>query len=385
MNILFFMNHYPDSRNGGIENVTRMLSEKFKQYGHNVDVAFLSKSEFDNSDNSVFRKVSQANQGDICKTIRDWISIYKIDIIINRCVICASPILREAIGKSNCKLVTTYNNKPTLKPPTFAELWRNNQISLITKLLCSATYPLFYVRSKGRLRERHQKSYVVSDKTILLSQRYVSEYSELMRIDSSRIEVKNNPIRDTLIIGEEELLRKQKTVLMVTRLDETQKCVIKALKIWKSVSTKHHDWTLKIIGNGPDENSIKRYVTTNDIKNVEFIPACNPDCHYKEASIFLMTSRNEGWPNTINEAMRVGCVPVVISTFSAVFDMIDSGNDGVIIPSTDNEIFESISALEMLISNSNTRMKMAENAIVKTERLSIQCIADEWISLLEEL
>lgn len=385
MNILFFMNHYPDSRNGGIENATRMLSEKFKQMGHSIDVVYLSLSKFDNSDNAIFRRVEQIDHNNIETIISAWVKKYKIDVIINRCVTFASPLIRQAIGENKCKLITTYNNKPTLTPPTLAELWRNRKVCISTKLLGTAIYPIFCVRSKKRLRDKHQKSYIASDITVLLSQKYISEYSIMMGIDTKKIDVKNNPIRDSLHISKDELSNKAKTVLMVTRLDETQKCIIKALKIWYYISSHFTDWTLKIIGGGPDEAKIKKYAISNNIRNVEFIPACQPDKYYREASIFLMTSRNEGWPNTINEAMRMGCVPIVIASFSAVYDIIDNGENGIIVPTGKNDIKSCEHILMDLIKNDKMRMKLSIGAIKKSNRLSISVISQEWTNTLQRI
>lgn len=382
MKILFFMNHYPDSRNGGIENVTRMLSEHFHGNGHTVDVAFLYLSRFDHSDDSIFGMVQCIKDESVPAQIKEWVSERNIDIIINRCVIFATPLIRQSIEGTGCKLLTTYNNKPTLDPPTMKEVWMNKDTLWWKKFLISAIYPIFCRRSVLNLRDKHKSSYYNSDKTVLLSDRYIPEFSGLMQIPADKLVVMNNPIRNGLKISEEEFDRKENTILMVTRLDETQKCIIKALDIWKNVGKKHRDWKLKIIGNGPDEAMIKKYA--GNILNVEFIPACKPDGYYREASIFLMTSRNEGWPNTINEAMRMGCVPVVVSTFSAIYDMVDDGENGIII-SPDEESDKMAEELSLLIIDSDKRYDMAKSAIKKTERLSIDIISRKWLELFQDV
>ena len=73
MNILFFMNHYPDSRNGGIENVTKMLSQEFHRIGWCVDVAFLYESHFDHSDDSNFCDCRKVDIDNIKDEVRNWI------------------------------------------------------------------------------------------------------------------------------------------------------------------------------------------------------------------------------------------------------------------------------------------------------------------------
>jgi glycosyltransferase involved in cell wall biosynthesis len=385
MDILFFMNHYPDSRNGGIENVTRMLSERLVLSGHTVDVVYLLPSDFDHSDDSIFRRVERTSKETFKKDLNNWIASENIDVIINRCVIFASPYIKQIIKDKNCKLITTYNNKPTLSSQTIQMIWRDKGLSLFNKIVISAFYPLYSYRSKIRLKQKHQASYASSDMTVLLSYRYIPEYTTLMNVPDKKLAVVNNPIRDDLKISQEDLQNKKKIVLMVTRLDETQKCIIKALKVWQIVASQYPDWNLKIVGNGPDEKMIKEYAATNQIRKVSFIKACNPEPYYKEAAIFLMTSRNEGWPNTINEAMRMGCVPVVVASFSAVFDMIDTWENGILIGDSHSEfeIRNCAHAILSLIESKERWMDMLTKAIMKTERLSLSYIANMWVNLIE--
>ncbi|MCM1140803.1 MAG: glycosyltransferase [Muribaculum sp.] len=385
MNILFFTNHYPDSRNGGIENVTRMLSEQFRNNGHSVDIAYLFTSEFDHSDDSIFIVAQHVSEENIYGQIRDWVVNRKINVIINRSVIFATPLLRKAIEETGCKILTTYNNKPTLAPPTIKEVWMNKTTSLWKKFYISLIYPVFRKHSIKRLRVRHQLSYANADKTVLLSDNYIPEYAELMQISSDNLVVMNNPIRNGLSISDVEFKEKKNCVLMVTRLDETQKCIIKALNIWRNICNQHHNWELKIIGNGPDKELIMDYAQKNRINNVKFLSACNPIDFYRESSIFLMTSRNEGWPNTINEAMRMGCVPIVIDTFSAIYDMVDNGENGLIISQSDDDTVKTSEALNLLMIDNNKRHLMAISASKKTQRLSIEIIAQKWMNLLDKV
>lgn len=379
------MNHYPDSRNGGIENVTRMLSEQFHRGGHTVDVAHLYTSDFDHSDDSIFGLVQCVNGETISSQIKNWVVNRNINVIVNRCVIFATPLLRKAVDGTGCRILTTYNNKPTLTPPTLKEVWMNKSIPLWKKISIGAIYPIFCKRSIFNLRERHRLSYFNADKTVLLSDKYIPEYAELMQIPSDNLAVMNNPIRTGLNISKEELKEKRNCVLMVTRLDETQKCIIKALDIWQTIYNHHNNWELKIIGNGPDKELIIEYAKKNRINNVSFLPACNPNDFYRESSIFLMTSRNEGWPNTINEAMRMGCVPVVIGTFSAIYDMVDNGENGLIISPSNEDLKKTAEALDILMKDNGKRHLMALSAINKTERLSIETISKKWMSLLEKV
>lgn len=386
MNILFIMNNYPDPRNGGIETVTLILSEQFIKFGHSVHIRYIYNSEYKYSNNYIFSSCKQITKKEIANEITITLQLYNIDIIINQNIIFASNIIKRTILNSKCTLVTSYHNKPTLEPPTIKNIFLSKDISIIKKIIILISYPLFVIRSKRNLMNRHKESYKASDYTVLLSKYYIPEYSQMMNIGIDKLVYLNNPLRDNLTIDPLEIKNKEKTILMVTRLDERQKCIIKALKTWEKIVVSCPDWKLKIIGSGPDENRIKGYAKKNNIKNVEFYQAQDPEKFYREASIFIMTSRNEGWPNTLNEAMRLGCVPVAIDTFSAIDDIITDKENGIIIrPTTQsNDIENCAKAITMLINDKELLRRMAENANKRTENLSAEVIAKQWIELFEE-
>lgn len=384
--ILFVMNHYPDSRNGGIENVTYLLSEQLKAKGYRIHVLFLYHTPFDHSDDTLFECCEYIEPSQVGQKVGELVRQAKIEAIVNRCVILASPIIRQAIEGTSCKLITTYNNRPTLDARKIQDIWFDNDIGLLAKCAATLAYPWYKNRSIQRLKQGHQQSYETSDYTVLLSTLYVPEYAAYYGVNTEKMVVINNPIKSGVAITEEEFAAKEKTVLMVTRLDEAQKCVIKALKVWKNVARCFPDWKLQIVGGGPDETKIKAFSATENIPRVEYIPACNPAEYYKKASLFLMSSRNEGWPNTLNEAMRYGCVPIVLATFSAIYEIIDNGSDGFIIEpkSEEEDVICMTASLSAQISDTNSRQLVARAAIDKTQRLSIENIVPKWERLFGE-
>ena len=385
MKLLFFMNHYPDSRNGGIENVTRILAEQLKINGYTIHLRYLYESKFDHTDDSIFVSCKRIGLETIEAEIKSMIEESGIDIIINRCVLFASPIIRQAISTTKCILITTYNNKPTISPRRIKSIWNDNSINFIKKILITTLYPIYSRRSKRRLIQLHQNSYIASDATVLLSKNYIDEYADLYGVSKEKIAIINNPIKYNQLSPTIDLKSKEKIILMVTRLDEEQKCIIKALKIWENVSRSKPDWRLLIIGNGPDEERIKTYAKLHYINNIEFLPACDPTPYYRKASIFLMTSKNEGWPNTLNEAMYYGCVPIVLGTFSAVYDIIDNDINGFIIQANDEnqDTVNLQKALQTALSEFGKLHDIGTAAILKTERLCVNNIVSQWEKLFK--
>ena len=144
------------------------------------------------------------------------------------------------------------------------------------------------------------------------------------------------------------------------------------------------DWKLIIVGDGPEleynKNLVKEYGLE---KHIEFTGYQNPEEYYKKASIFAMTSSQEGFPMSIIEAQSFGVVPVVMNTSPAYETIIFSGENGVIIPNYDVKAFTE--TLFLLMQDEEQRMQMAKSAMLLSNRFNVKKIADKWESLFSKL
>ena len=96
-----------------------------------------------------------------------------------------------------------------------------------------------------------------------------------------------------------------------------------------------------------------------------------------------MTSSIEGWPMTVLEAQQKGCIPIVMDSFSAIHDIIESGYNGIIV--NNGSINEMVDAIQYLISNPQMCYLMAKNAVESTDRFSAEIIGHKWLSLYRSL
>ena len=86
------------------------------------------------------------------------------------------------------------------------------------------------------------------------------------------------------------------------------------LKVFKIISKSKSNLKLKIIGKGPLEREMIRYINDNALKNIEFLGRVN-DLKlvetYNWADIFINTTNIDNQPVTVLEAMICG-IPVVV-------------------------------------------------------------------------
>ena len=83
----------------------------------------------------------------------------------------------------------------------------------------------------------------------------------------------------------------------------------------------HDDYTLDIVGFGPSENALKKYVKEKQLKNIRFMGRVNYEIlyqHYQGAQAFVCTNLNESYGFTLLESMSCG-TPIIYPK-CAVFD-----------------------------------------------------------------
>ena len=94
-----------------------------------------------------------------------------------------------------------------------------------------------------------------------------------------------------------------------------------------------------------------------------------------------MTSIFEGFPMCLTEAMQFGCVPIAFDSFSAVYDIIKSGETGELVKSFNKKKY--VEKLIHLIEDETYRKKLSKNAFQYIKRYDIENILPKWINLFK--
>ena len=96
-----------------------------------------------------------------------------------------------------------------------------------------------------------------------------------------------------------------------------------------------------------------------------------------------MTSLYEGWGVTLTEAQQFGCVPVAFDTYSSLHDIIQNGENGLIVPETD--IKEYTNSLKGLMSDEAKWRIFAQRSIMTSHRFELRNIVGQWDNLIGSL
>lgn len=143
-----------------------------------------------------------------------------------------------------------------------------------------------------------------------------------------------------------------------------------------------------IVGDGPEKTHFENLSKELGLNRVRFEGFKNPKEYYERASILILASEFEGFGLVIVEGMSFGVVPIVLGSYTAVYDILTSEKDGVIIPYTKSDGFKAdVMALKIsdLMENQEKLNRMAHTAIENSSKYSINKIYEQWIELINNL
>lgn len=380
-NILILHNSL-DYNQSGVERVSFLLKKELTNRGYNCYEGCI-KTENTNQQDDIFIYNFNDSRKKVLSDFFAYISKYSINIVIIQGLF--DPNINHAVfhlkKKCPCKFIFCLHNAPS----AYA---RKLPLSPLERVKIFIWYLFKFQTIIFDYRNHRLKMLIemfgIADKFILLSNTYFNELYKITRYkDENKTICINNPL--TFHNPKVDFTQKKKQVLILGRLEDFQKNISSALRIWTLIeNSKFHDWKLVIVGSGVDEKKLQNYAKELNLKSYTFIgETSKPEKYYQESSIFMMTSHIEGWPMTLLEAQQYGCVPIVYNTFAALSEIIENNVNGYIIGKYDEEAFAQ-KTIE-LIHNDSTRLEFAQNCIEKCKKYSSKAIGDKWDSLLKDL
>lgn len=153
---------------------------------------------------------------------------------------------------------------------------------------------------------------------------------------------------------------------------------------WKLVNEKHPEWSLSIYGEG-DRESLMNQIQKLNIEKSCFLeePVTTITDKYVESSIFVLSSRFEGFGMVIVEAMACGVPPVSFACPCGPKDIIKHETDGLLVETGDIKALAS--SICLLIENEEMRKNMGKQARISSKRFDMETIGKQWESLFESL
>ncbi len=155
--------------------------------------------------------------------------------------------------------------------------------------------------------------------------------------------------------------------------------------IAKEVFAKNPDWIWIVLGEGEErpllEKKIKDYgleeklILQGNVNNVEDF--------YKNASILVMTSRNEGLPMVLLEIKPYQIPAVSFDIKTGPRECIMDGINGYLVKSFDK--LKMANRINELIEDEEKRLEFSKNVLRDTQKFSLDNVIKEWENILNAI
>lgn len=385
MNIMFLFNTPINTSVGGVQRVTDVLSREFIKRGHSVvfvayayrymldGVSTVAPQYFIDIDNQTEEK----NKYDLNRII----SKNNIQIVVSQSL-SNNRILKMISSK--VRIISVCHTQPFFVD----NCNRKNISAIMPKNLrqrafkyISLIFPRFYIKYTIQKEVRDTlDAFKLSDYVCYISNRFFYQVRKhVISIPEDKMIAINNPNS----FAGSSINNKEKLIIWVGRINNQSKNTLDFVKMWSKFSPKNPDWRSQIIGYGRDFEDVKKYIERNGIRNIELVGRSNNvEYYYKRAQIVAVTSLSESWCLSITEGMSYGCIPCVYDTFETIRDMIIPNESGIIVSPTPEDMEEKLTDL---CNDSDEIKRLSYNAINSIAKFSIDRIADEWISVFNNL
>ncbi|MGW5861786.1 glycosyltransferase [Streptomyces sp. NPDC055239] len=174
--------------------------------------------------------------------------------------------------------------------------------------------------------------------------------------------------------------RTEKIVTSIGRLHD-QKGIDMLLDTWAEVAPLHPDWKLRIYGSGEDEEILKKQCTSLGLDgSVEWMGRTSdvPGA-LRGGSVFVQSSRGEGFPLALMEAMATAVPCAAFDCAPGVHEIVQDGVDGLL--ARLGNTGELARRLDTLMSDKELRDRMGELARVNIQRYTTEAVVRRWEEL----
>ncbi len=198
------------------------------------------------------------------------------------------------------------------------------------------------------------------------------------------------PIRNAEpVLDPDTVVAQHDHVLLAVGRFHTQKGFDLLIEAFAQCAAEYPDWKLVVLGDNARGGSaaqqrdvLEKLIASKGLNKQVVLPgrAGNIAQWYERADLFVLSSRFEGFPNVLLEAMASGCACVAYDCLTGPSEIIENGKNGVLVPP------ESISgmaqALARVMGDAALREQLGHAARDVVHRFSEESVLQLWIEAL---
>lgn len=151
------------------------------------------------------------------------------------------------------------------------------------------------------------------------------------------------------------------------------------------VTAEYPDWMLEIYGGGPEEQALAAQIERSGLSRVVALagPTAALSVVMAQAAVFALSSRYEGLPMVVLEAMDKQMAVVAYDCPTGPRELISDGVNGVLVAPQDVDALAA--ALRLVMSDVSLRAQLGAAAAEEAAEHDLSRIGEQWTQLLDRL
>ena len=151
------------------------------------------------------------------------------------------------------------------------------------------------------------------------------------------------------------------------------------------VFAQHPDVKLVILGEGPERAALTRQAAELGIDGRVIMPGFihNPHAIVRRASLFVLPSRFEGFPNALVEAMALARPVISYDCPSGPAYLIKDGVNGILLPV--GEIARLTQQIDLLLRQPEKASALGREALKVRDYCNINRVMEKWTQLVDQI
>lgn len=236
-------------------------------------------------------------------------------------------------------------------------------------------------KPKGSFFDRfYRKAYKIVAVSSAIMNKLQTEYNY------NNVKLIYNFIEEDLVLKKSELVSEfpmtKPFILAVSRLNNKVKQLDKLITCFKESKLPQEGIKLVILGDGKDKENLENLIRTEGVEDsvnlLGFVE--NPYVYIRNAHYLVLSSKFEGFPMVLLEALRLGTPVVSFDCPSGPNEIIMNRQNGLLV---DNQDFRKLrEAIEEMVYEKELYAICKSNTIDSVKRFDTKTIINQWQQLL---
>ena len=163
-----------------------------------------------------------------------------------------------------------------------------------------------------------------------------------------------------------------------------EKQFTKLVQAFAEVADQLPGWRLRILGDGPQRNELRRQARKFGLYDRLELPGSTTDMpgEWARASIAALTSRSEGFPLVLQEAMAAGVPVASFDCPSGPREIVEHDVNGLLV--TPESVAGMAGALLRLATDDELRTRLGAGALHSSRRYDARALAEQWVAIFAD-